>query len=62
MWIYDNRNSLDQFIKTKSVHVKSDCEDFASLFPHQFIPTKGILLAKNGNFIHLIKIQNSNDF
>ncbi|CAD8200540.1 unnamed protein product [Paramecium pentaurelia] len=62
MWIYDNRNSLSQFIMTKSIHAKSDCQDFGTLFPHQFFPKKAMLLAKHGHYIHLIKMQDSEDF
>ncbi|CAD8145200.1 unnamed protein product [Paramecium octaurelia] len=53
IWIYEISNDL--FIKAKTIHSKSDCLDFGTLFPHQYIQSKNIILAKNGNYIHLIK-------
>ncbi|CAK64885.1 unnamed protein product (macronuclear) [Paramecium tetraurelia] len=60
IWIYKFSNDL--FTKANTFHAKSDCEDFGTSFPQQFIKSKNIILAKNGNYIHLIKFDIQDNF
>ncbi|CAD8109908.1 unnamed protein product [Paramecium sonneborni] len=62
LWIFDDQNLQKQFKSSKIIQIKSECDDFASLFPQQFIQNKRIILSKNGNFIHLIKFLDQDDF
>ncbi|CAD8130977.1 unnamed protein product [Paramecium sonneborni] len=62
LWIFDNDNKQRQFQCQKIIHVKSGCEDFGTFFPQQFIPNKRIFLSKNGNYVHLIKFLDQDDF